>query len=595
MSSSRREKLDALTEVVLYDPPRFGLVVCLSLATAVLEGVGLSFLLPVVERASDGRISGATDSGLIAIFETAYRLLGVPFSLEALLVGAGVAIGLRFGASVLTRYLRVQLVLDYVRSLKTDVFDGILASDLAFIDERGSDDLLNLLVTQTNYPANVLSSLLNAVERSLLALVYLALALAVEPLLTTVAVLVLGAITLVVRSSIGPAYDEGSRVSDANEAMQSHAQSGIQGFRDVRLFGLTDDISNRYADAVDDYTQAVVSLRVNQSLVSSLHRFAAAIAVLLMVYVALGWSGMSLGAVGVFLFAMLRLAPSVSNLHGTLYYIDGELPHLVETRRERAELKARRTPSSGDQPVPTPVKSIDIEDVSFHYADEEAGLQNVTLTANRGEFVAVVGESGAGKSTIVSLLARLYEADEGCVRVNGTPLRSMDADAWRRRIAVVRQNPYIFDESLRENVLVGCSNSDEETLHDACSMARVDEFVQTLPNGYETRLGDDGVRLSGGQKQRVAIARALARDPDVLLLDEATSNLDTGLEREILRAIREDDRDRIVLVITHRLERASEADRIYAIEDGRVTDSGRHSELVDGEGAYAALYSVGSS
>jgi subfamily B ATP-binding cassette protein MsbA len=334
---------------------------------------------------------------------------------------------------------------------------------------------------------------------------------------------------------------------------------------------------------------------VDQSLVSSLHQFAAALAVLVMVYVALGWSAMSLGAVGVFLFAMLRLAPNVSNLQGELYYLDGELPHLIETLREQEELKTKRTDYSGKQPAPSPINTIELNDVCFQYSEDEGGLSKASLHATRGEFVAIVGESGAGKSTVVSLLSRLYDPDKGRILADGVPLEDIDIEEWRQRIAVVRQDPYIFDDTLRNNILAGCADVDDERLEQVCVDARIDEFVHTLPQGYETRLGDEGVRLSGGQKQRVAIARALIRNPEVLILDEATSNLDTTLEREILQTVQSTTQERIVFVITHRLGSVTDADRIYTIEDGEIVESGRHCELVESDGAYASLYSTESS
>ena len=588
----RRERLDALATVARYDPVRFVAVVVLSLLTAVFEGLGLSFLLPVVERATAESLAAPAADGAVGLFADAYAAVGVPFTLGTVLAGAGVAVGLRFGTAILVRYLRVRLVTDYVRDLKNDVFEAVLDADLAYLDDRGSDDLLNTLVTQSSYPARVLGSVLKTVEQTLLAAVYVALALVVEPILTLVAFVVLGGVTLGIRSGVGAAYDVGGRIAAANRSMQSHAQSGVQGLREVRLFGLEPTVADRYAEAVDDYADATVDLAVRQALVTNLHRFAAAVVVIGLMYAALVWSALSLGAVGLFFFTMLRLAPTVSSIHGGVYYVDGELPHLVDTLRDLHELRERPAVTGGDRPVPEPVTSVALDRVTFRYGDDESGLTDATLRATRGEFVAVVGESGAGKSTVVSLLARLYDPDAGAVRVDGVDLRTVDAPAWRERVAVVRQNPYVFDDTLRNNVLVGRPDADDAAVERACLAAGVDAFARALPAGYDTRLGEDAVRLSGGQRQRVAIARALLRSPAVLLLDEATSNLDATTEREVLSAVREASADAIVVAVTHRLASVADADRIYTVAEGRVVESGRHADLVRAGGPYADLFSA---
>jgi subfamily B ATP-binding cassette protein MsbA len=231
-----------------------------------------------------------------------------------------------------------------------------------------------------------------------------------------------------------------------------------------------------------------------------------------------------------------------------------------------------------------------MDDVSFSY-DEEPVLRDICLSVERGEFIAFVGPSGAGKSSIISLLARMYEPDSGAITANGIPIEQLDLREWRDRLAFVRQDPYIFNDSLRYNITLGKDVSRGE-LQRVSEIALVSEFVDETPDGYDTVLGDDGVRLSGGQRQRVALARALLQPADLLLLDEATSDLDSNIEEEVQNNIESMERDYAIVSVAHRLSTVKNADRIYTIEAGEIVEFGTHNELLEKGDAYANLYST---
>ena len=237
---------------------------------------------------------------------------------------------------------------------------------------------------------------------------------------------------------------------------------------------------------------------------------------------------------------------------------------------------------------------MEFDEVWFSYDGEEDVLRGIDFEVEKGEFVAFVGQSGAGKSTIVSLLARLYDYEQGEVRANGIPIEQIDVDEWRSQITIVRQSPYIFNDTLEYNLTIGNREAEQSEIERVCEIARVDEFLDDLPAGYDTMLGDDGVRLSGGQKQRVALARALLEEAELLILDEATSDLDSNLEKDVQDAIEAMEREYSIITIAHRLSTVENADRIYTVDNGQISECGTHSELITNDGPYAELYTIQS-
>jgi subfamily B ATP-binding cassette protein MsbA len=235
--------------------------------------------------------------------------------------------------------------------------------------------------------------------------------------------------------------------------------------------------------------------------------------------------------------------------------------------------------------------AIRFENVSFSYApDIAAALNNVSFNVLPGQKVALVGPSGAGKSTIFNLLLRFYDAECGCILIDGQDIAGVTLDSLRTTIALVTQEPFLFDETIAENIAYGRSNASRAEIIEAARGAAAEGFVAELPNGYNSRIGEGGLKLSGGQRQRIAIARAMLRDAPILLLDEATSALDPESERQVQAALAQLMKGRTTLIIAHRLSTVLDADCIYVIERGQIAESGTHAELVVRSGVYARLY-----
>jgi ATP-binding cassette subfamily B protein len=296
-----------------------------------------------------------------------------------------------------------------------------------------------------------------------------------------------------------------------------------------------------------------------------------------------------LGQTVVFVIIFVGAVAVLSEIYGDLLRAAGATERLMEL------LAATSPVTEPAQPVALPLalrgSSLALEGVSFHYPSRPGtpALADFSLAVRAGETVALVGPSGAGKSTVFQLLLRFYDAQQGTVRVDGVPVRDASLAALRGRIGLVPQDSTVFSTSALENIRYGRPEASDAEVHAAAKAAFADDFIRALPEGYETYLGERGVRLSGGQRQRIAIARAMLKNPPLLLLDEATSALDAESERVVQQALEAAMADRTTLVIAHRLATVLKADRIVVMDGGRIVDIGSHAELVARGGLYARL------
>jgi len=302
---------------------------------------------------------------------------------------------------------------------------------------------------------------------------------------------------------------------------------------------------------------------------------------------------LSTAALMAFMLALLKIVPVTKRINAARGAIQLYLSSLT-TVSNMLFLEEAEPQNSGSRKFSHLSEGIVFRNVSFAYNNHSTVLENFNLEIPRGKTVALVGFSGAGKSTVAVLVPRFYDVTSGAIEIDGEDIRNYDLASLRQKIGIVSQDTYIFNTSIRDNIAYGMTTASDEDVIEAARLANADEFIQQLPLGYNTIVGDRGVQLSGGQRQRISIARAILRNPDILILDEATSALDSQSERLVQQAIECLSQNRTVIVIAHRLSTVHSADCIVVMEKGRIIEMGDHHELLKKRGTYWSFHDIQS-
>jgi subfamily B ATP-binding cassette protein MsbA len=372
------------------------------------------------------------------------------------------------------------------------------------------------------------------------------------------------------------------------------AEDGIRGQAEVKIFGASDYEAHRFERTNERYHRQLMRHKAVQAISQPLSQLGAIIALAIIVYLAtmdLVLETITPGGMVSFIVAMLMMLPPLKRIVG----VNAELQKALAAGESVFEiLDTAPEPDHGQRTLEHAEGRIEFQHIWLRYPQQtEWVLKDVSLGIAPGETVALVGRSGSGKTSLARLLPRFYEPEQGEVRLDGHPIREYRLRDLRSQMALVSQHVVLFNDTLANNIAYGLPEKPtEQQLREAARAANALEFIEQLPEGFDTVVGENGIMLSGGQRQRVAIARALLKDAPILILDEATSALDSESEKKIQDALEVLMRNRTTLVIAHRLSTIEDADRIVVLDAGQIVETGTHAELLERNGAYAALQKV---
>jgi subfamily B ATP-binding cassette protein MsbA len=496
----------------------------------------------------------------------------------------------------LQTFMMVQIEQRVIRDLRDALFSKLSGLSLSFFHGRRTGQLMSRITNDVTMVRQALvATLANVFRESLLTIVFLAIAIIVSWRLALIAFVVLPPIILVIGRVGRRLRKRSASIQEKMADITSTLEETITGIRVVKAFGMEDYERRRFFRQTGEYFRRMIRLERLAALAGPLTEYLGVTGAVVVLWYG-GRQVLIEGTVTPDLFLMF-LAAALSTLTPLrkLSRANNDLQvGLAAAKRIFSILDtppgitsppdARRVESFQDRIV--------YEGVGFAYAPGVPVLSSIDLEVEKGKIVAIVGPSGAGKSTLLDLLPRFYDPTNGRITIDGNDLRDIDLASLRCLMGIVTQETILFNDTVRSNIAYGLEGARDEEIVAAARAANAHDFIAAMPRGYDTEIGERGAKLSGGERQRMAIARAILKNPPILIFDEATSSLDTESERLVQEAIEHLVKGRTVLVIAHRLSTVRNADRIVVLDDGRITETGTHQELMDLGGLYRHLHDM---
>lgn len=512
-------------------------------------------------------------------------LRNISLVLFALFVVRGIT---KYIGSVLTTRLEEGIM----KRIRDTLFMHLTRQSLDFFSKRKAGEIISLLTNDIGILNHATVNSITILWRETSTVViYISLLFVISAKLTLISVSVAGLGLFLMRTATKLLRTYGARMQAAQADYTATLQEAVQGVRVVKAMNVESFIAKRFIDQTTAYfNRAVRNTRV-MGLIPVVNDTFGILALITVFYI-----GSQDSAAGVitpsslmtFLFLLFGLMQPISVIANT---VAGMQRGIAAGANVASALDTEPSIISGNGEVLPSASVLSVQNLCFAYAENDV-LRDVNFEVRAGEKIAFVGASGSGKSTMLDLLLRFYDPKSGAISVYGHDIRSVDLNHYRRLFGVVSQEALLFHDTVANNICLGEDSVNMDQIVNVARIAHADEFIRQLPHGYDTVIGDRGMRLSGGQRQRLAIARALFREPSILLFDEATSALDTESERLVQTAIDEALVGRTAIIVAHRLSTIINADRIIVFDHGRVVEQGTHTELLARAGVYARLYEI---
>ncbi|MCA0132211.1 ABC transporter ATP-binding protein [Winogradskyella alexanderae] len=484
-----------------------------------------------------------------------------------------------------------------LKDLRNEIYSKVTSLPISYYSEKRKGDIIARISGDVNEVKNSLLAILELIVKEPLTILFAIIAMFTISVELTIFVFLFIPVSGFIISRIGKSLKKKSdRVQTEQGVFLSTLEETLSGLKVIKGFNAEDRFNNRFKDSTNRFYNFSNTLMNRQNLASPTSEFLGIVTI-----AALLWYGGSMVLVerslsgGAFIgymalaYQILTPAKAISKASYKVKAGNAAADRVLEILNTSSPLEDIPNAKSKSDFN----SNLNLNNVSFKY-DDEFVLKNFTLTVPKGKSVALVGQSGSGKSTIANLVTRFYDVNEGSITIDGENIKELTKNSLRKLMGLVTQDSILFNDSIKNNVLLGKENATDDEIIDALKIANAWEFVRDLPNGIDTNIGDSGNKLSGGQKQRLSIARAVLKNPPIMILDEATSALDTESERLVQEALENMMRNRTSIVIAHRLSTIQNADQIVVMQKGEIAEQGTHKELMTKNGVYKRLVDMQS-
>jgi len=573
----------------------FFLLIFLMIVGAALEGLSVGLLIPFL----DGLFSPDAPPWSTGIEWFDHWVLGVNAPvLERLYRVAGLILAvvvLNGGISYWAGYLKIRFRESILHRIRCQIIDQFHAVSLSFFSTTKVGNLINTMTSETKRLRNVINIAADMTAQVFVFLAYASTIVWISWELSIIALLLCGVVFGTMNRLLHKLRNSGRAIKRSNQAIASTTTDLLGGIRTINEFDTEDFEARRFAKTSKEARRVITKAGKREAIVGPITKSIASSVLIGIVIVGVQFlvmpGHMKMSALMAFLVALLRLIPTMKTINGmraqwSVYSSAMDDIGDILRRDDKPYLH------DGSRELDALRDGFELKNVSFGYEPGQRVLKNIDLHIPQGKITALLGGSGAGKSTLADLVARFHDPDEGAILLDGVDLREYKISSLRDKIAVVNQHTFLFNQTARFNIAYGLDDISEETLRQTAEKANALEFIEEMPDGFDTILGDRGARLSGGQRQRIAIARALLRNPEFLILDEATSSLDSVSENIVHESMEYLMQGRTVLVIAHRLSTVENADNVVVLEDGRIVEQGGYQELLDQKGQLWKYHSL---
>lgn len=570
---------------------RIVFLVGLMMVNSLMEGIALALLVPLLSLAG---IGGGRESALLIWFQKVFAAVALPLELKTvLLLILGVSL-LQSVVFLAQSWSASRLQHGYMAIWRETLFKRYMAASWPFFVKSRSGDLIHTLLSETDRLGGVFYFTNQLLAAAIVTSVYLGLSLYASWQATVLLLIGGGLVFFLTYPLVRKSYAIGKAIGGHTKELHSRIQEFIGGAKLVKATS-TEGLAQAWFTGINDQLQEAHSRAAfHPSLLKAVVEFAGMSLLCLVVVAGAVYFQAGLASVLMIVALFVRLVPRIFSLQQNIQLLGLYLPSIEVVLQSEALAAAHVEPlgaASGVPPLFREGVTISLTGLSFSYGDRPV-LDHVSMEFPKGTTVGIVGSSGAGKSTLVDCLLRLNEPPPGTIHVQNVPIQELPLADWRRCVGYVSQETFLFHDTIRSNIVWGATGAGDNAMIEAAKKSGAHEFIEGLPSGYSTIVGDRGVRLSGGQKQRLGLARALMHHPVVLILDEATSALDSESERYVLDAIKALHGEMTIIMIAHRLSTVTNADRIYVLEDGKVVEDGTWAELLAKKTRFSALWEL---